>query len=245
MSNYFVYNNVRSDIMGLRIESKNVFSAPKYEAEFHAIPGRDGEIIIPNRRFPNVQVTYTVFLPAKSLTELSQKLTAVKAWLFTEPDRYHELRDSYDTTAFRYGVINTALDIQEQLNRIGMFTVSFSCLPFKYLLSGSEPEVFTADSFTIVNPTPFTAKPLIRLTGQARTAEFKFVHDDVEQTWTIDGMNGPLDIDSDIMLIHSNGTPMNDKVEGPGFPLLLPGSTLIKKVGGIASITITPRFITL
>lgn len=38
--NYFEYNGARSDDMGLRIESKNVFSAPKYDAKFTAVPGR-------------------------------------------------------------------------------------------------------------------------------------------------------------------------------------------------------------
>ena len=91
--NYFEYNGTRSDDMGLRIESKNVFSAPKYDAKFTTIPGRDGELIVPNYRYPNVQVTYTVFVPAKSISELSARITAIKAWLYTEPDRYHELRE--------------------------------------------------------------------------------------------------------------------------------------------------------
>ena len=110
--NYFTYNGVSSLDMGLRIESKNVFSAPQYEVKFRSIPGRDGDLILPNGRYPNVQVTYSVFLPAKTLPELQEKTTAVKAWLFTEPDRYHELRDSYDTETFRRAVINTQLDVE-------------------------------------------------------------------------------------------------------------------------------------
>ena len=58
--NYFEYKGIRSSDMGLRIESKEVFSAPKYEVDFIEIPGRDGELISGSGRFPNVQV---VFLP--------------------------------------------------------------------------------------------------------------------------------------------------------------------------------------
>ena len=43
--NYFEYNGISSLDMGLRIESKNVFSAPKYESKFQSIPGRDGDLI--------------------------------------------------------------------------------------------------------------------------------------------------------------------------------------------------------
>ena len=46
--NYFEYAGVNSDYMGLRIEKKDVFSAPKYETEFTAIPGRNGDLISPN-----------------------------------------------------------------------------------------------------------------------------------------------------------------------------------------------------
>lgn len=80
--NYFVYNGVSSLDMGLRIESKNVFSAPEYDVTFQSIPGRNGDLILPNGRYPNVQVTYSVFLPAKSIAELAEKITKVKAWLY-------------------------------------------------------------------------------------------------------------------------------------------------------------------
>ena len=43
----------------LRIESKNVFSAPEYDVTFQSIPGRNGDLILPNGRYPNVQVTYS------------------------------------------------------------------------------------------------------------------------------------------------------------------------------------------
>ena len=52
--NYFEYKGIRSSDMGLRIESKEVFSAPKYEVDFIEIPGRDGYLISGGGRFPNV-----------------------------------------------------------------------------------------------------------------------------------------------------------------------------------------------
>ena len=76
--NYFVYKGIKSSDMGLRIESKEVFSAPEYDVNFISIPGRHGDLIADGGRFPNAQVTYSVFLHAKSVAELSQKITAVK-----------------------------------------------------------------------------------------------------------------------------------------------------------------------
>ena len=241
--NSFTYNGVSSLDMGLRIESKNVFSAPQYEVKFQSIPGRDGDLILPNGRYSNVQVTYSVFLPAKTLPELQTKLTAVKAWLFTEPDRYHELRDSYDTDTFRRAVINTQLDIEDQLNRIGVFTVSFSCLPFKYLDSGQETITLTSSS-NLSNPTAFTAKPLIRINGSGE-GRITFRNTTGGLRWDLTELDGYMEIDSEQMNCYKGAEPKNDCVEGNGFPVLLPGTNRIIFSGDITSVEIKPRWMTL
>lgn len=139
--NYFVYKGVRSSDMGLRIEKKEVFSAPKYDVEFLSIPGRSGELIAGGGRFPNTQITYSVFLPAKSIAELSQKITAVKGWLYSGLDSYHELSDTYDTEFTRAAVYAGKLDIEDEMNRIGIFTISFSCKPFRYAVAGAKSQL--------------------------------------------------------------------------------------------------------
>ena len=241
--NAFTYNGTSSYNLGLKIESKNVFSAPQYDTTFQSIPGRDGDLILPNGRYPNVQVTYSVFLPAKTLTELQEKITAVKAWLYTEPDRYHELRDSYDTGTFRRAVINNALDIEDQLNKIGVFTVSFSCLPFKYLNSGQETVTLTSSS-NLTNPTAFTAKPLIRVNGSGEgRITFRNTTDGLRLNLT--ELDGYIEIDSEQMNCYKGIEPKNDYVEGNGFPVLRPGTNRIIIAGNITSVEIKPRWVTL
>ena len=244
--NSFTYNGVSSLDMGLRIESKNVFSAPQYEVKFRSIPGRDGDLILPNGRYPNVQVTYSVFLPAKTLPELQEKTTAVKAWLFTEPDRYHELRDSYDTETFRRAVINTQLDIEDQLNRIGVFTVSFSCLPYKFLDSGQETETFTdgGGSAALTNPTPFASRPLIRVNGDG-DGTLLVVNADGILRMELEGVSSYLDIDSGQMNCYKGAVPMNDSVTADRFPMLTPGENHFVFSGGITSLSVKPRWVTL
>ncbi len=242
--NTFTYNGVNSYDMGLRIESKNVFSAPNYDQKFQSIPGRDGDLLLPNGRFPNVQVTYSVFLPAKTLAQLQEKITAVKAWLYTEPDQYHELRDSYDASTFRRAVINNALDIEDQLNKIGVFTVSFSCLPYKYLDSGQETITLTSSGRTLMNLTAFAAKPLIRVNGSGE-GRISIQNTNGSTHWDISDINGYLEIDSEQMNCYKGVEPKNDCVEGNGFPILRPGANKIIFAGDITSVTIKPRWVTL
>ena len=152
---YFTYNGRSSAEFGLHIEKKDVFSAPEYDAEFISIPGRNGDIINPNRRFANIKVTYTVFLARKNTAALVAVLLDIKGWLYAEPDRYHEITDSYDAEYFRYGVISGSLDIEEHLNKVGSFTVTFNCKPFKYSFAGQKTVAADASELTITNPTAF------------------------------------------------------------------------------------------
>ena len=242
--NSFTYNGVNSLDMGLRIESKRVFNAPKFDSRFQTIPGRDGDLILPDGRYPNVQITYSVFLPAKSTAELQEKVTAVKSWLYTQPDRYHDLRDTYDTECFRRAVLNNALDIEDELNKIGVFTVSFSCLPFKYLDIGQTAVSLTSGGgSTLVNPTFFDARPLIRVSGSG-DGNLKVINNKILDIG-ISGISSYLYIDAVQMNCYKGATSMNDKVTSDSFPVLKPGQNVFVFSGGITSIEVTPGWVTL
>lgn len=242
--NYFEYNGIRSSDMGVRISSKDIFSAPKYDLAFHAIPGRDGELISPNNRFPNVTVSYTCFIPAKSIQELSEKVTVVKAWLYTEPDRYHTLSDSYDTAHFRKAVFNNKLDIADQLNKIGTFTVNFSCHPMRFSYTGQTTQTFTASGFVLTNPYPVKAKPYIKIYGAGK-ATLTVQTPSTNESWTFSALDSYTECDSELMNFYKGTKSKNDKVTGSGFPCLYPGKNTISYTGGVTKIEIIPRWVTL
>ena len=85
--NWFSYNGVRSAERYIRISDKDIFSGPKYDSTVQSIPGRDGDLICPGGRLGNVSLSYTCFVPAKTVAELEERLTDVKAWHNAEPDR--------------------------------------------------------------------------------------------------------------------------------------------------------------
>ena len=85
--NYFIYNGIKSSELGIRIEKKNVFSAPSLDREFITIPGRDGDLIDENIRLQNVVVSYTCFVASKSLDELNHRLRSIKEWLYQNTNR--------------------------------------------------------------------------------------------------------------------------------------------------------------
>lgn len=238
--NYFEYKGIRSSDMGLRIESKNVFSGPEYEVDFLSIPGRDGDLIAGSGRFPNVQVTYSVFIPAKTVSELSQKITAVKAWLYSGLNSYHTLSDTYDTAFFRHAVFAGKLDIEDELNRIGIFTISFSCKPFRYDSAGTE-SVTLATGEVLLNPYPFTSKPVLRIEGIGK-GTLTIQSEGINATWNFTSIDGYVEADSEQMNFYKDAEPKNDTVSGDGFPLLYPGENTLSFSGGITAVTVIPRW---
>lgn len=236
---YFIFNGVSSESMGVRIQSKNVYSAPKYDITLTSIPGRDGDLVCPNGRFSNVSISYTCFIPAKSIAELSDKITKVKNWLYTEPDRYHDLTDSYDTKFKRRAIFNSKLDITDECMKIGIFTISFSCKPLRYLISGLETLTFT-ESFTLINEFAFTAKPYIKVNGYG-TGTLTINN----KIWTFETLNGYTECDSELMNFYHDTTLKNDKVSGDGFPELESGENHISFDGGITSVEIIPKWVSL
>ena len=236
---YFIFNGISSESMGIRIKSKNVYSAPKYDVTLTSIPGRDGELISPNGRFGNVNVSYTCFLPAKSIAELSDKLTKVKNWLYTEPDKYHDLTDSYDVRFMRKALFNSKLDISDECMKIGVFTISFSCKPLRYLISGLTKQTFSS-AVVLTNEFNFTAKPYIKINGRGKgTLTIN------NKVWNFETLNGYTECDSELMNYYHDTTLKNDTVTGNGFPEFAHGENRIEFGGGITSIEIIPRWVSL
>lgn len=166
MGNWFKYNGISSESFGIKIEQKRVLDTPDYDREFISIPGRDGDIIKSNKRYSNVIVSYTCFLNYKnSKISKNEVLRNIKAWLFSSNDEYAELTDSYDTETFRYATIASALSIDEQLNKLGYFTVMFNCQPYKYFFDGQEEIVIDSKRGNITNEFAVSAYPLIRVMG--------------------------------------------------------------------------------
>lgn len=238
---YFTYNGRSSSDFGLHIEKKDVFSAPSYDAEFISIPGRSGDIINPNRRFSNIKVTYTVFLARKHTTDLVSVLRDIKGWLYSEPDRYHEITDSYDTEYFRYGVISGNLDIEEQLNKVGSFTVTFNCKPYKYSFAGQQMVSVDSTSISVTNPTAFESRPYIKLYG-SEAVTLNISSGSSTTSWTISAINEYIEIDSEYMNCYKGTVLKNDILSGEGFPVLKPGENTIACAGNVRRIEVVPRW---
>ena len=241
--NYFTFNGHSSTEFGIRIQKKNTYSSSKRDITLTAIPGRNGDLVTSNKRFQNAIVSYSCYVPAKSVEELSDKITAIKNWLYRDVDAYHDLSDSYDPKFVRKAVFNNKLDISDEVSKIGTFTVQFSAKPQRYDSDGLVSTLYERAT-GLVNPYSLAAKPYIKINGSG-DGRLIIQNSAGNKIWSFSSIDEYLVIDSEEMNCYKGTVLENSKVSGDGFPEFVEGLNTISFDGDIESIEIKPRWVSL
>ena len=228
----FTYNGHSSDEYNLVVSGEDTWKKAMPDTERIQIPGRNGDLILSNHRYNNVEITYHVGIKRN----FDENYTDFMNFLLSEPG-YHRLEDSYHPDHFRMAVLDNEISpVLKALNKSGSFDLTFSCMPQLFLKSGETIRQFTSAG-TLVNPTLFEAKPLIRIfgTGVCGIGEYSI---------TVTAASSYTDIDCEMEEAFKGTVSCNDKIElaGNAFPALLPGSNGITISGNISKVEITPRW---
>ena len=140
------WNGVNSDTIGVIVERIPNRYVPTRRFSPQQVAGRNGNILLVDKSFPNVEQEYEVYLSAEA-QGLPSVARACAEWLMG-PDGYCRLEDSYDTTVYREAFLLGGFDIENILNKFGRCTITFSCKPQKYLLTGDTPIEIPAGTTT-------------------------------------------------------------------------------------------------
>lgn len=221
------WNGISSDTIGVIVERYPNRYIPTRRFTEQAVAGRNGSVLLVDESFPNVQQSYEVYLSAES-SGLPTVAAACAAWL-CEPKGYASLTDSYDTTVTREGFLVDGFDIENALNKFGRCTITFSCKPQKWLASGQT----STTSLTLVNPTKFEAKPLLKVSG---VGVIDINGTEIEVLESVS--NFYIDCET-------QNAEDNTKIFCLEFPVLTAGTSSVTHDNTITSIEITPRWWTL
>ena len=131
------WNGISSDTIGVIVEKIPNRYIPTRRFSPQQVAGRNGNILLVDKSFPNVEQEYEVYLSAEA-QGLPSVARACAEWLMG-PDGYCRLEDSYDTTVYREAFLMGGYDLENILNKFGRCTITFSCKPQKYLLTGDTP----------------------------------------------------------------------------------------------------------
>ena len=236
---YLNFGGIDSSIYGVYISSGGAFKAPVRAVELIPIPGRNGDIIIDQGRFENIEVTYPAGIFDSHQESMPERLKTFRNALVSKIG-YQRLWDSYNPSEFRLAALSSEIDVEGiSQNRLGTFELIFTAKPQRFLVSG-ETAISIASGKGITNPTPFNSRPLIHLVGYGQVSIGSYI-------FTISGTTSlDMYVDCETMEAYSvNGgiiTPRNSVLGASEFPQLLPGANNITYAGTITSFEIVPRW---
>lgn len=190
---------------GVFLGGDGAFNSPARVGEMVHIPGRNGSLWMDENCFENIEVTYPAFIGTPEETDFANRIMEVRSWLASR-EGYCRLEDTYHTDEYRLAVFKAAVETEPvHYTRAGGFDITFDAKPQRYLKSGDEAVLFTANG-NITNPTLFESLPIIAVTGNGRVnvAGHLFTVSDTTQT---------IFIDSEIMEVYIPGHPAEELTE--------------------------------
>ena len=185
--NHLTFDSVDSSSFGVFISGEGVFDAPARRGEMISIPGRNGSLFMDEGVFENIEVEYPAFIGTGYERIFRQKLGDLRSAL-TSRGNYKRLTDTYHPDEFRLAVYRSGLEVDPTvITRAGNFKMKFDCKPQRFLFSGEDPLIYTANG-SISNPTLFASSPLIKVTGNGTVAigDYRFIVTQNESTIWID-----------------------------------------------------------
>lgn len=233
------FGHINSRDFKMWLTGVRIADSPKRDVSLLSIPGRNGDLVIDNKRWNNVDITYSFAIP----TEFAGYFDSFKNELLSQ-NGYQRLEDSLYPDVFRMATVNKAIRPSVvRHNRTGYFDVTFHCKPQRYLKRGEHSVTFSEPSKLYGNG--FPAKPLITVYGSgAGTLTIG------DTTVEIKDMTDQLTLDCDIQTAYrqvGDAAPenMNGSIYAPNFPELGERENPISWTGGITKVEIIPRWWTI
>jgi len=232
--NYFTYDGTPSTDFNMYISGDATYGSPERDVEHIEIPGRNGTLTLDNGRFKNIVVSYHCYINKDFSTQIEE----LRSFLLSDYS-YRRLEDTYHPNEYRMAKYYSSIDISSvsYMKTQGEFTLSFDCMPQRFLKSGEEEQTFS-ESSTITNPTRFVALPEITVYG-SENGTITIGNYEMEITAIKDGMI--LDCTNQDAKSSDGTTNLNAYVFGK-FPKIESGEQTITISGGVTSITIKPNW---
>lgn len=165
---YFILDGVDSRDFGVFLFRKETLTSPARVYQRIAVPGRNGDVLIDEGKYENVEHSYGLII----LDKPYDNVTAFKNFLLSRAGGYCRLEDTFDTEEFYMAHIAGSI-IPEMVTDTDKVVceLSFDRKPQRYLKLGEETKTFVNEQQysttigTLENPTYNESSPLISVWG--------------------------------------------------------------------------------
>ena len=169
MRHSITFGGINSADFDLYVGGEGTFNAPKRVVEVFEVPGRNGDLVVDQGRFENIEVEYTIINQEADLATFSQKLSAFRNALCSQRG-YQRLTDTFHTDEFRMALFIDEFEVKPiEYATASEFKIKFNCKPQRFLTSGEAevdiPLTSTSPEVDLINPTLFESSPLIETVG--------------------------------------------------------------------------------
>lgn len=233
---YFVYNGVSSADLGVWVSDVEIHSAPPWRATEYVVPARNGTLTINDGSFADVDHIYYCFVK----DNVNANLAAFRNLLLAHAG-YSELTDSFhpDEIYFAKNVDGLAVTVAPA-ERGASFEVRFRRDPRRFIRSSYETPVSVESGDALANPTPFEARPKIRVHGNGTV---NVVGENGTLTMTFDSNYDYLDVDSETYQVtNEDGNSAADYVtmSGDDYPVFGESTTIT--YSGVTAVDVWTRW---
>lgn len=234
MMHFLSFAGQKSLDYGVRISGEGTYNRPERKYSVHEVEGRNGDLIIDEDSFKNIEITYPAFV-VQDMPERVQNF----ANYMSSFKGYQRLENTYEPDTFRLAQYKSGLEVTTSgyMNREGKFNIKFNCKPQRFLKSGEIAITFTEDG-NIWNRTNFEAQPLIRVygTGAGTVGIGPYLI-------TISEIDEYVDIDCELMDAFKGTINCNKNVAFNADSFKIPtGVNGVNFTGLITSVIVTPRY---
>lgn len=226
-----VVGNINCKDYGVFVSDAGIYASPEPDYTSYEIAGRNGDLHINNGRYKNVDITYQAFIAH----EFEDKFVPFRSAILSQ-DGYVRIEDDFKQDMYRLGRLKSGIEGKIKLARgIGTFELEFDCKPQWYLKSGEQETVFTENG-SILNPTVFPSKPLIRVYGKGTVTVGTNV-------FVINAAGTEfIEIDTDSKQAYEGTDNRNSNIKVNQWGSLSNGNNTITLGTGITKVTVKPRW---
>ena len=122
---YFVYGGTSSASFNFIITENDNLNSFENDFELIEIPGRNGDLVIDNKRKKNKEINIEAYVDIEDLGDAETVAKNIKQWLQGEV-KYKTLTFSNDSTEYE-AIVKGAIEIVEEMEGLLNISFKFSC----------------------------------------------------------------------------------------------------------------------
>jgi phage-related protein len=225
------FGNIDFSGDGAYIWGAGQYSAPTRSVDMIEVPGRSGDLLVDNGSYNNITGDYSVVI-TDNVPENTDRL---KHLLYSQKG-YQRLYDSDLKGFYRVAAFNSGFEVEQ--NDAGVVEVKFDCKPFKYDILGENAIIFT-DEGNLHNKYFEPSRPVLTVYGSGKGNVYIG-----NQTIAISNIDEYVTIDTEMQDAFKGSKNKNNTVNTADV-VLQPGNNAISFDGGVTSVEIKPRWVTI